>query len=315
MAGARRTRTAAFGRRLRTAAIAAALALIPAVTSGCGTTVPMSAATQAPTSSSTANVPGATLAAQRNAATQLHNWLADPRGGTMTYNTIQVTSGGSINVLTMLSGTFDPSGDADLTGSIETLGSGSTTTGDSSAIETNAQVYTTIPTELQTGDRDGKQWESTAVDATWDGNGVHSGWWQLLYQAQDLKAQGVTGFGDTSVNVFTEVLDLTKLSDIPASLLDSEALRKAGTTKVEVDVYTLTGSGKLARVSYKLGLPVAIDASATATSTAGYQVDLSGLEAPAPSPSATPTPSPSAPPPETVAAGAGDDDLAAMLLF
>ena len=302
-------------RRVRRAASAAAAGLVLATTAGCGNTVPMGASTLSPTTSISASTPASILAAERNAVTQLQDWVWDPDGGSLTYNTIQVTSGGNVNVMTILTGPFDPGGTASLTGSIETLGSGSTVSGTSSAIETNAVVYTTIPTGLQTADRADKQWESSRVDATWQGNAVHSGWWQLLYQVRDLKAQGATGLGGISVDVFTEVLDLSKLSDIPKSLLDSEALRKAGTTKVEVDVYTLSGSGKLARVTYKLGLPVAIDASATTTSTAGYEVDLSGLEDTVATPSATPVPSASAPDPTTVASGAGDEDLAALLPF
>jgi len=318
VARGRRVRTAAtaFGRGPRAAlAAAAAAGLTLAAAAGCGTTVPMGAATQSPTATISASVPAATRTAERNAATQLQQWLLDPHAGTMTYNTIQVTSGGDINVMTILTGPFDPGGAANLAGSIETLGSGSTTTDDAAAIEHDQQLYTTIPADLQTGDQLGKQWNSTRVDATWQGDAVHSGWWQVLYQADDLKLEGVTGLANTSVDVFTEVLDLAKLQDVPSSLLDSEALRKAGTTKVEVDVETLTGSGKLAKVTYKLGLPVAIDISATATSTAGYQVDLSGLEDVSPTPSATPTPSPSPPAPEAVADGEGDVDLAAMLLF
>lgn len=315
MACGRRVRTAASARRSRGAALTAGLGLLLLTASGCGTTVPMGAATQSPTATAGLSVPPATAAQERKAVAQLQNWLSNPHGGTLTYNTVQVTSGGNVNVMTILNGPFDPGGTASLTGSIETLGSGSTTTGTASAIETNAQVYTTIPTQLQTGDRQGKLWESSPVDATWQGDAVHSGWWQVLYQTRDLKLQGVTGLDNTSVDVFTEVLDLSKLSDIPKSLLDSQALRKAGSSKVEVDVYTLTGSGKLAKVTYKIGLPVAIDISASPSSTAGYQVDLSGLEDVTPTPSATPMASASAPPPETVAAGAGDEDLAAMLLF
>jgi hypothetical protein len=314
VARGRLVRTAAGGaRRPRTAPIAAAAALVLLAAAGCGTTVPMGAATQTPTAS--ASVPAATLAEERNAVTQLQDYLLNPHGGTLAYNTIQVTSGGTVNVMTMLAGPFDPTGTASLSGSIETLGSGATTTGDASALEYAQQVYTTIPVELQTGDRADKQWDTTALAATWEGNAVHSGWWQVLYQTRDLKLVGVTGLDNTSVNVFTEVLDLSKLADVPSALLDSEALRKAGTTKVEIDVDTLTGSGKLAKVTYKIGLPVAIDISATDTSTAGYQVDLSGLENVTPTPSASPTASAGAPPPDKVANGAGDVDLAALLLF
>lgn len=318
MARGRRVRTAAtaFGRGPRAAlAAAAAAGLIMAAAAGCGTTVPMGAPTQSPTASTSASVPAATRAAELNAETQLQQWLLDPHGGTMTYNTIQVTSGGSVNVMTMLNGPFDPSGAASLTGTIETLGSGSTTTDDASAVEHDARLYTSIPAELQTDAQAGKGWNSTPVDATWQGDAVHSGWWQVLYQAQDLKLDGVTGLGGASVEVFTEVLDLSKLQDVPSSLLDSEALRKAGTTKVEVDVETLTGSGKLAKLTYKLGLPTAIDIPATATSTAGYQVNLSNLEEVSPTPTATVSPPAGPPAPETVADGAGDVDLAAMLLF
>ena len=304
----------ARSRRVRAAAIAAAAALVAATAAGCGNTVPMGASTQSPTTSVSASTPAAILTAEHNAEAQLQDWVWNPQGGMMTYNTIQVTSG-NVNVMTILTGSFDPSGTAALTGSIETLGSGSTVTGTASAIETDSLVYTTIPTALQTADRADKQWESSRVDATWEGDAEHSGWWQLLYQTRDLKAQGATGLGGTSVDVFTEVLDLSKLSDIPKSLLDSEALRKAGTTKVEVDVYTVSGSGKLARVTYKLGLPVAIDASATTLSTAGYEVDLSGLEDATATPSATPAPSASTPDPTTVASGTGDQDLAALLPF
>ena len=291
--------------------------------SACGTIVPIGTSPTA-TPTSTASVSAQIQADQRKAEAQLQDWLWNPRPGTLTYNTIQVTVG-DVNVMSILTGPFDPTGTAEdptgsaaLTGTIATL-SGTTTVAKTAAIQTGGKVYTAIPTAMQIGDKLGKLWVASSVGATWTKNAVHSGWWQVLYQADALKADGSTSLGSggnaVNVNVYSENLDLTKLKNIPKALLESAALGKAGTSTVEVDVYIDAGTNKLARVTYKFGMPVRIDAPATAGSTAGYEVDLSGLEDAGASPSPSPIASSAAPDPANVAAGPGDEDLAALLPF
>jgi hypothetical protein len=294
---------------------AALAALILGGTAACGTTMQVFTAPEV-TASAKATATSAAATAEKNAIYQLQGWLADPQPGTLTYNTIQVTSGGSINVMTILSGPFDPAGTATLTGTIETLGPGSTTQGASSALEYSKQVYTSIPTTLQTGVRLGKQWEAAPVRSTWASGAKLSSWWTALNSVKQVQSDGVASLDGATVDMFSAFLDLSTVKGIPATLLDSAAVKKAGTTKVEVDVYTAMGSGKLVRVTYKFGLPVAIDALASGKSSAGYEVDMSAFTNATASASPTPTGTASVPPDSsTVASGTGDTDLAALLPF
>ena len=294
---------------------AALAALILGGTAACGTTMQVFTTPEV-TTSAKATATSATAASEKNAIYQLQGWLADPQPGTLTYNTIQVTSGGAINVMTILSGPFDPAGTATLTGSVETLGSGSTTQGASGALEYGEQVYTSIPTALQTGVRLGKQWELAPVRSTWASGERLSGWWTALNSVKQVQFDGVNSLEGATVDMFSAFLDLSTVKGLPAALLDSEPVKKAGTTKVEVDVFTAMGSGSLVRVTYKFGLPVQIDATATGKSSAGYEVDMSGFSNATASASPTPTGTASVPPDSsTVASGTGDTDLAALLPF
>jgi hypothetical protein len=307
-------------RRVTGAALAA---LVLGGACACGSTEQID--TQPQTSASTATTPASTVAAEKNAVVQLDAWLAGPLAGTLTYNTVQVTSGGAINVMSILSGPFDPgSGQATLSGTIETLGSGSTTQGQSSAIEYGDKVYTSIPPSLQTGDRLGKQWEAAPVRTLWGSGAKRSGWWTVLDSVKQVQTDGVTSLDGTTVDMFSDQVDLSAVKGVPKALLDSVPVKKAGTTKIEVDVYTVVGSGDLVRVTYKFGLPVEIDAAATSKSSAGYQVDLAGFNestatataSASASPSPTPTGTATAEPePSTVAVTTGDVDLAALLPF
>ena len=299
------------GRRGRAAGATLAAAVLLGVVSGCGTTEQISTAPTA--SASTATTPASTLVAERAAVSQLQAWLAEPQAGTLTYNTIQV--GAAVNTMTILTGPFDPTtGEASLTGSIEMLGASSTTQ-PSTALELDQKVYTTIPASLQTGDLVGKLWESAPVRSTWTADAGYSGWWQLLSQVGSVRSDGVTSLAGTTADLYSETLDLSAVNEIPKALLDSDAVKKAGTTKVEVDLYTAMGSGTLIRVTYKFGLPVQIDAAASAKSSAGYEVDMTGFTNASATPSATASPMPTAPDPSTVATDAGDADLAALLPF
>jgi hypothetical protein len=292
---------------------AALVALILGGTAACGTTEQVYTSPEVSVSAK-ATATSAAAKAEKNAIYLLQGWLADPQPGTLTYNTIQVTSGGAINVLTILSGPFDPAGTATLTGSIATLGSGSTTQGASSALEYGKKVYTSIPTTLQTGSRAGKQWEVAPVRSTWASDVQLSGWWTALNSVKQVQSDGVTSLDGNAVDMFSVIIDLSTIKGVPKALLDSAAIKKAGTSKVEVDVYI--AGGELVRVTYKFGLMVSIDATAQAGSTAGYEVDLSGFSDATASPSPTPTGTASVPPdPTTVASGAGDADLAALLPF
>lgn len=300
--------------RVAGAALAGVLAL--AALAGCATTEQMNAT---PTSSaSTHTASASTKAAEKNALTRLKAWLAAPRAGALTYNTVQVTGGGTTNVMSILSGTFDPDlGQATLDGSVQTLGSGDTTQGKSSAVEIGGEVYTSIPQAIQTGDRAGKAWESAPVHDTWAKDAVHSGWWTALNAVRAVTADGVTSLGGTTVDMYSATVDLAAVKGIPKALLDSVPVQKSGTTKIEVDLYTVMGSGLLERVTYKLGLPVQIDAAATTRASAGYQVDMSGFAQTGASAGATPTAGarPTAPDPAVVATETGDTDLAALLPF
>jgi hypothetical protein len=294
---------------------AALTALILGGTAACGTTEQVLSTPQASASAKT-TTSAVTAAAEKNAIYQLQGYLADPLPGTLTYNTIQITSGGSINVMTILSGPFDPSGTATLTGQIDTLGPGSTTQGDSTALEYDSNVYTSIPAKLQTGSRLGKQWQVAPVRSTWASGERLSGWWTALNSVRQVQSDGVTSLAGDAVDMFSAFIDVSAVKGVPKALLDSDAIKKSGTTKVEVDVFTAMGSGNLVRVTYKFGLPVQIDAAASGKMSAGYEVDMTGFSDASASPSPTPTGTASVPPvASTVASGTGDTDLAALLPF
>ena len=301
------------GRQRGARAVATAAGVLLAV-SGCATTEQISTA---PTSSaSSATTPAAVMQAEATAVAQLQAWLADPQAGNLTYNAVQVTADGSLNVMSILSGPFDPAtGQTQLTGSVKTLGSGSSTQGTSTALESRGTVYTTIPQVLQTGSAAGVQWNAANVTDTWGKDAPHSGWWTVLNAVQSVTSDGITSLDGTTVYMYSDTLDLTQIKGIPKQLLDSDPVRKAGVTKVEVDVYLLAGTGTLERVTYKLGLPVQIDAAATAKSSAGFQVDMSGFASATATPSPTPQPTQTMPGPGTVAKQTGDVDLAALLPF
>jgi hypothetical protein len=291
------------GRGARGAALAA---LVLGGVSACGSTEQIDTLPQS--SASTATTSASTVAAEKNAVDQLQGWLADPLSGTLTYNTVQVTGGsgsGAIDMMTILSGPFDPNeGQATLAGTVETLDSGSTTEGQSSAIEYGGQVYTSIPAALQTGADAGKLWNVAAVHTYWTAGSRYSGWWTALNSVRQVQSDGVISLGPTTADMFSADVDLSTVVGIPKTLLASGPFEKAGTTKVEVDIYTAMGSQNLVRVTVKFGLPVQIDATASPTSSAGYEVDLAGFS------TASPQPVPS-----VVATGDGDLDLAALLPF
>jgi len=299
----------------RMAAAASIAAVVLLAASACATTEQMNATPQS--SASTATASASLKAAQAKAIARLQEWLHAPQPGTLTYNTVQVTGGGTVNVMSILSGTFDPNlGRAQLSGAVQTLGSGSTTQDPSAAVEDDETAYTTIPQPLQTGDLLGKQWGSASVHATWAKDAVHSGWWTVLDAVRHVTADGATTLDGITVDVYSATLDLAQVKGIPKQLLDSDPVKKAGTTQVEVDVYIELGTGTLERVTYKLGLPVQIDAAATASSSAGYQIDLSGFDQSTPTLAPSPTSSATIPPdPGVVAKDQGDEDLAALLPF
>jgi hypothetical protein len=299
------------GGRVTGAVLAAAVLL---AVSACATTEQISTA---PTSSASSATTSASVEqAEAGAVEQLQAWLSDPQAGSLTYNAVQVTAGGALNVMSILSGPFDPAlGEAQLTGSVQTLGSGSSSQGTSTAVETDGTVYTSIPAAMQTGGALGNQWNSAALDDTWGKDAVHSGWWTVLNAVQSVTSEGLTSLAGTNVNLYVDTLDLTQIKGIPKQLLDSDPVRKAGVTKVEVDIYLQAGTGTLERVTYKLGLPVQIDAAATPKSSAGFQVDMSGFTSATATAAPTPQPTPTVPSPGTVAKGTGDVDLAALLPF
>jgi hypothetical protein len=126
----------------------------------------------------------------------------------------------------------------------------------------------------------------------------------------------VISLGGTTADMFSTSVDLSTVTGIPKALLESDPFAQAGTTKVEVDIYTAMGSGNLVRVTFKFGLPVQIDATASPTATAGYEVDLSGFGSGSATATAAPTSTaPPRPAASTVASGGGDADLAALLPF
>lgn len=304
-------------RRARGTALAA---LVLGGTCACGSTEQIDTSPQS--SASTATTSASTVAAEKNAVNQLQGWLADPPSGTLTYNTVQVAGGsgnGTIDTMTILSGPFDPNtGQATLTGTVETLDSGSTTQGQSSAIEYDGQAYTSIPAALQTstGAGAGKLWNVAPVHTYWTAGSRYSGWWTALDAVKQVQPDGVISLGGITADMFSTDVDLSSVTGIPKALLDSNPVAQAGTTKVEVDIYTAMGSGNLVRVTYKFGLPVQIDATASPTASAGYEVDLSGFDSATatatPTPTSTASPRPAA---SSVAAGDGDADLAALLPF
>jgi hypothetical protein len=295
-----------MSRRLTTAATASAAALLlSALISSCTDAGATGGASPSASASSNSVEDG-----ERGAIKALEMWLAHPESGTMTINSVETDVHSATVTSQLLTGPADiAAGTGSMTGKRTILSDDhSTSQQPVQAVEANGRLYTLIPS-TQATTYPGRHWFVSELSTAMPTGSTHSVWWEALKALRVVHIDGPSEVGGTSATEYTGTVNVASLPGVAQLVAGSAVFKEAGTTQVAVDVYTDLGSGKLLRVTYRLGLPVSLDASPTTKSTAGYEVDVyAASEA---SPSATPSVAPAA---HLVVSG-GSDNLSQLLLF
>ena len=291
--------------RLTTAATASVAALLlGALLSSC-TDAPTKPGTSPSSSPSTNSVE----TGQRNAIKALDAWLAHPDAGTMTIDSVVTDVHAETVTSQLLTGPVDiATGDGSLSGKQTLLSNDHTSQQPVEAIEADGRLYTSIPSK-EASAYPSRSWFVSPLIAAMPTGSAHSVWWEALKALPDVHIDGPSEVGGTSATEYTGTVNVALLQGVGQLVSGSTVFKQAGTTQVAVDVYTDLGSGKLLRVTYRLGLPVSIDASPTSKSTAGYEVDVQAAS------TATPSPTPSVAPAAHLVVSGGSDDLSQLLLF
>ncbi|HEY3870837.1 MAG TPA: hypothetical protein VGM10_20920 [Actinocrinis sp.] len=294
-----------MSRRLTTAATASVAALLlGTLLSSC--TEATAGAGASPSASASSN---SVEAGERNAIKALDTWLAHPDSGTMTVDSVETDAHAATVTSQLLTGPVDiAKGAGSLSGKRTLMHSDHTTQQPVQAIEAGGRLYTLIP-QQQASAYPSRSWFVNDLTSAMPTGSPHSLWWEALKALGHVQFDGPSEVGGTSATEYTGTVNVDTLVGVSQLVSGSAVFKEAGTTQIAVDVYTDLGSGKLLRVTYRLGLPVSIDASPTPKSTAGYEVDV--YAASAASPSATPSVAPAA---HLVVSG-GSDDLSQLLLF
>lgn len=283
-----------------------------AVLVGCGVTASCHAAPTGVKSTmpAAAQASDTAAAAEAKAVRALHAWLDDPQPGTLTISSISADAAQKLVTSRQVSGRFDPFATiASLTGTLNVLGSGSTVQDPLSVIVLNGKLYWSIPTKEQPL-YPGRGWFESDLAAAQAADSEHSIWWAALGALDKVHTDGLSEVDSKTTVEYTGTVDLAQIPAAAAQLKRSAIIETAGTTKVSVDLYAALGTGNLVRITYRLGLQVSVDATPTANSSAGYEVDMSGLDAPVkgtPTPVVQPTPS--------MVAVDGTGDLYQLMLF
>lgn len=249
-------------------------------------------------------------AAEAKAVESLHTWLDDPQSGTLTINSIATDTTLKTETSRQITGHFDPfTTTASLTGTLNTLGSGSTVQDPLNVVVMDDKLYWSIPSQEQPY-YPGRKWFVDDLATARATDSVHSVWWVALGALDKVHMDGLSEVDTKTAIEYTGSVDLSKIPSLAAQLKKSAIIETAGTDKVSIDIYTELGTGALVRLTYRLGLQVSVDATPTATSTAGYEVDLGGFGEPV-----TPSPTPVVEPEPTLVATGGIGDLYQLMLF
>jgi hypothetical protein len=290
----------------RVIATAVAVVLTCGLMSSC-----TSQAAGVPTAPPAARVSDTATAAEGRAVTALRTWLEDPTAGSLTISSVEMGAAPRSAVSRQLTGRLDPFIDAaSLSGTLNVLSGSSTVQDPLTVIQAGGRLYSSIPSAQQRA-YPGRKWfedDLSSVEAT---GSSHSVWWIALFALENVHIDGPSEVDGKSATEYTGTVDLAQIPDAVAQVSKSPVFEKAGTTVVSIDLYTDLGTGELARLTYRLGLQVSVDATPTALSTAGYEVDLGGFDVPV-----KPTQSPMvAPDPTQVEPHASSGDLSQLVFF
>lgn len=288
--------------------------LVGAVTTaallGCGVLCscgggPPAAGTPVPSAQSS----NSTAAQEAAAIKVLRAWLAHPLPGSLTVSGVDTNAANKMLVSRRLLGTCDlTAGTASLTGTRTSLTATSTNESPQSALMMGGQVFTSIDAD-QSALYPGRKWLVHDLAAARADGSVHSVWWVALSTLDSVHVDGPSEIDGKSSIEYTGTVDLAKAASTAKIAAASDIFRKAGTSKVSIDIYTDLGTGDLVSLTYRLGLKVSVDAVATGSSTAGYEVDLGSFGGP------TTSPSPVTVPGVRLVARGGSDDLYRLLPF
>ena len=288
-------------------AVAAAVAVLV----GCGAVSSCHAgAAVTQTTEPAAQTSDTAAAAEAKAVEAMHAWLADPQSGTLTISSVTTNAAEKTDTSRQLTGRLDPfTGTASLTGTVSTLGSGSTVQDPLNVIVMDGKLYWSIPSNEQSF-YPGRKWFVNELSAAQAAGSSHSIWWEALNALSKVHMDGLSEVEQKTAIEYTGTVDLAKIPSAAAQLRKSPVIDAAGTTKVSIDIYTEVGTGNLVRVTYRIGLQVSVDATPSGSSTAGYEVDLGGFGA-----TVKPTPTPVVAPAPTLVATGGVGDLYQLMLF
>lgn len=295
-----------MGGRLTTGAAASVAALLLcALLSSCTSARASGGSSPSATTSS-----DSVEAGQRDAIKALAAWLARPESATMTINSVETDVHTDSTLSQLLTGPVDiAKGTGSMNGSKRTLLDGHSTSQQSvQAVEADGRLYTSIPSAEATA-YPGRNWFVSNLSSAMPAGSAHSVWWEALKALRDVHIDGPSEVGGTSATEYTGTVNVASLPGVAQLVSGSAVFKQAGTTEVSVDLYTDLGSGKLLRVTYRLGLPVSVDASPISKSTAGYEVDVYATA------QASPSPTPSVAPAAHLVVSGGSDDLSQLLLF
>jgi hypothetical protein len=296
-----------MGKRV-TAATAALLlsgALLPSLASCNG-----QAASPQP-SEPAAQASDTSAADEARAVEALRTWLGEPQPGTLTISSVDDSSSKNTEISKQLSGTLDPAvGTASLVGTKTVLTGSSTNQTPLRALMADDKLYTTS-TVGHTPPSPSPKWTQQDLAVDKPATSPHSVWWTVLENLEKVRLDGASEVDGKSATEFTGTVDAGQIPSLAKLVSASMVFKKAGTTKVSIDLYTDLGTGALVRLTYRLGLQLSVDATPTATSTAGYEVDLTGLG----SPTMSASPSASTPAALDVTRDGSSGDICQLILF
>jgi hypothetical protein len=261
------------------------------------------------TAASTSGTPDAGAIA---ALARLNAWFAKADTADMTMGVVQTTRPNNpIVTMVQLTGTADvPTGAAQLTGGRQDTSGGSTSVVD--AVAAGGEFYATVPPHGNASGQpldDPSYWTKTALSTVEGMDSKHSIWWLALHDLDKVHVDGTGTIGKSVATEYTGEVDLSKVPGIPASVLQEQFFKDAGSTELSVDLYTDVDTGALVQLTYRMGLKVSIDAVPSGKSVSGFQVDLNSFDSP------TPLVPPVVVPADKYIVSGGDDNLCMLLFF
>lgn len=246
------------------------------------------------------------------ALAKLNTWFNRVGTADVSISTVQASRPANpIVTMVQLSGTTDVA-----TSAAQLIGGRQQTSGNSNtavdAVSSGGEFYSTVPPQKGVAGQPPNSdvfWSRTALSTIQGVGSRHSVWWLALHSLTKVHLDGSSTVGKSGATEYTGSVDLSKVSGIPASVLQQPFFKDTGSTVLSVDLYTDMNTGALVQLTYRMGLKVSIDAEPTAHSGSGFQVDLNNFGSP------TPLVTQIAVPAEKFIISDGDDDLCLLLFF